>query len=99
MRKAVGLPKKMWNKVNNEPRSSHVLPRNLTIVTCHKCGAMRHNKLNYKGKRVTGKAILKGGNIKKAKIANTTKGGNMKTCAIDIKSSLHTPQPTHPYQE
>lgn len=70
MRREIGHPKKMRNKVNDEDRNPHVLSRKLTRVTFHKCGTMRHNKRSCKGKRAADKAIPKGGNIKK----KTTKG-------------------------
>ncbi|KAI5387868.1 hypothetical protein KIW84_073819 [Lathyrus oleraceus] len=62
MRRAIGLPKKMHNKVNDEPRNPHVLHKKLPNATCHKCGAMAYNKRSFKGKRVADKAIPKGGN-------------------------------------
>ncbi|XP_058766723.1 uncharacterized protein LOC131640331 [Vicia villosa] len=77
MRRAIGRPKKMRNKVNDEPRNPHVLPRKLTTVTCHKCGGMGHNKRSCKGKRGADIAIPKGGN-KKAKKTAPTGGGKQK---------------------
>lgn len=53
--------KKMRNNANDEPRNSHVLPRKLTTVTCHKCGSMTHNKRSCTRNRVADKAIPKGG--------------------------------------
>lgn len=62
-----------------------MLRRNLTIVTCYKCGAMRHNKRSCKGKRDDDKNISKGGDKNKEKTCatevgnkNNTKGGNKK---------------------
>ncbi|XP_058742388.1 uncharacterized protein LOC131614867 [Vicia villosa] len=65
MRRAIGCPKKMRNKDNDEPRLKHVLPRKLATVTCHKCGGMGHNKRSCKGKTTADRAIPKGGNKKK----------------------------------
>lgn len=65
MKMVIGHPKKMWNKVNDEPKNPYVLPRNLRITTCHKYEAMRDNKRSYKGKIVIEIAIPKGGNNKK----------------------------------
>lgn len=78
MRMVIGHPKNMFNKVNGEPRNPYVLPRKLSIVTCHKCGAMGHNKRSCKGKRVADRVIPKGGNTKKEKGANASKVGNNK---------------------
>lgn len=64
MRKAISRPKKMRNKVNDETRNPYVLPIKLTIIICHKCGAIRHNKRSCKGKRAVDRAIPKGGNKK-----------------------------------
>lgn len=72
MRKTVGCPKKIRNKVNDEPRNSHVLSIKLTTMTCHKCGATRQNKKSCKDKRVVDMAIPKGGNKNNAKKSRTT---------------------------
>ncbi|XP_058753081.1 uncharacterized protein LOC131626266 [Vicia villosa] len=77
MRRAIGRPKKMRNKVSDEPRNPHVLPGKLTTVTCHKCGGMGHNKRSCKGKRGADIAIPKGGN-KKAKKTDPTGGEKQK---------------------
>lgn len=79
----------MRNKVNVETRNAHVLPRKLTAVTCHKWGAMGHNKRSCKGKRAAKRAIPNGGNNKK-----TTKYGQKKkakTSEFEIGSSSHAP--------
>lgn len=64
MRKAISRPKKMRNKVNDEIRNPYMLPIKLTIIICHKCEAIRHNKRSCKGKRAADRAIPKGGNKK-----------------------------------
>lgn len=74
MRRAIGCPKKLRNKENDEPKNPHVLSRRLATITCKTCGEMRHNKRSCKGKRVANTTIPKGGN--KAKKAKTIKGGN-----------------------
>lgn len=72
MRREIGRPKKMRNKLNDEPRNPHVLPRSFTITTCQKCGALGHNMTSCKGKRGADRAITKGGNkTKKAKTINS----------------------------
>lgn len=66
-----------------------MLPIRLTIVTCHKCVSMRHNKRSFTWKRACDRAIPKGGNNK-----NITNGGHnkkAKTSAIEIGSSSHAP--------
>ncbi|CAL5205285.1 unnamed protein product [Lathyrus oleraceus] len=78
MRRVIDHPKNMCNKVNDEPRNPYVLPRKLSIVTCHMCGAMGHNKRSCKGKRVADRVIPKGGNTKKIKDTNASKVGNNK---------------------
>ncbi|CAK8577415.1 unnamed protein product [Lathyrus sativus] len=73
LRRAIGRPKKLRNKVNDEPRNPHVLPRKLTTLSYHKCGAMGHNKRSCKGKRAAEKVILKGGNKKKGNASKDRK--------------------------
>ncbi|CAL5189863.1 unnamed protein product [Lathyrus oleraceus] len=41
MRRAIGRPKKQRNKMNDEPRNPHILPRKFSTITCAKYGAMR----------------------------------------------------------
>jgi len=62
MRRAIGHPKKMRNKANDEPRNPHLLPRKLPIVTCKRCGGMGHNMRSCKGKRAAHRAMPKRGN-------------------------------------
>lgn len=77
MRRAIGRPKKTRNTTNDKSRNSHVLPRKLSTITCHKCGSMGHNMVTCKGKRAAYRTMPKGGNkIKKEK---TTKGKNKKS--------------------
>lgn len=73
MRKAIGLPKKLRNKSNNKPKNPHVLEKKLATVTCHRCGAMGHNKQSYKGKSVADRVIPKGGNKNKKSKNNPTR--------------------------
>ncbi|KAI5399895.1 hypothetical protein KIW84_065004 [Lathyrus oleraceus] len=49
MRQAIGRPKKLRNKANDEPKNPHVLSRRLATVTCKKCGEMGHNKRKLQG--------------------------------------------------
>ncbi|CAL5206992.1 unnamed protein product [Lathyrus oleraceus] len=86
MRRAIGSPKNMRNKTNDEPKNPHVLPRKLTTVTCTKCGSMGHNKRTCKGKREEYRAMPNGGN--KTKKQNITKGTSKK------KKSKSASQPT-----
>ncbi|XP_058776681.1 uncharacterized protein LOC131651009 [Vicia villosa] len=97
MRRAIGRSKKMRNKINDEPRNPHVLPRKLPTVTCHKCGAMGHNMRTCKGKRAADRAIPKGGNNKKAKCGKTKKKSTS-TNASEVGNSSQAPQPTQPSQ-
>lgn len=69
MRIAVGCSKNLRIKTNCDPRSPHVLPKNLATVTCHKCGVMGHNMRRYKEKRDADRVRPKGGNnIKNTKV-------------------------------
>ncbi|CAK8532062.1 unnamed protein product [Lathyrus sativus] len=78
LRRAIGRPKKLRNKVSDEPRNPHVLPRKLTTVSCHKCGAMGHNKRSCKGKMAAERVIPKGGNKKKGNASKDGKRQNLK---------------------
>ncbi|CAK8538314.1 unnamed protein product [Lathyrus sativus] len=102
LKRAIGQPKKLRNKVNDEPSNPHVLSRKLTTVSCHKYGAMGHNKRSYKGKRAAERESFKGGNKKKGNASKDgkrhkieTKGGK-KTKAIVTKigNSSQVPQPS-----
>ncbi|CAK8544972.1 unnamed protein product [Lathyrus sativus] len=102
LRRAIDRPKKLRNKVNDEPRIPHVLPRKLTTVSCHKCGTMRHNKRSCKGKMATERVILKGGNKKKGNTSKdgkrqkleTNDGKKIKTAVTEIGNSSQAPQPS-----
>ncbi|XP_050888687.1 uncharacterized protein LOC127093827 [Lathyrus oleraceus] len=83
MRRAIGRPKKLRNKANDEPKNPHVLSRRIATINCKKYGEMGHNKRSYKGKRDADRAIPRGGN--KAKKAMTIKGGNKAKKAKNIK--------------
>ncbi|XP_058747460.1 uncharacterized protein LOC131620408 [Vicia villosa] len=96
MRRAIGRPKKMRNKANDEPRLKHVLPRKLATVTCHKCGGMGHNKRSCKGKTAADRAIPKGGN--KKKIAGGQKK-KTKPNEEEIGNSSQAPMATQPSQQ
>ncbi|CAK8567519.1 unnamed protein product [Lathyrus sativus] len=61
MRRAIGRPKKLRNKSNDEPKNPHVLRRKITTVTCTKYGSMEHNKRTCKGKRAADRVMPKGG--------------------------------------
>ncbi|KAI5434312.1 hypothetical protein KIW84_021247 [Lathyrus oleraceus] len=88
--------KKQRNKMNDEPRNSHILPRRFSTVTCAKYGAMGHNKRSCKGKRAADRAIPKSGN--KSKKTKKVKGGKgtkkSKGKKIEIAQSSQAPQPT-----
>ncbi|CAK8536698.1 unnamed protein product [Lathyrus sativus] len=64
MKRAVGRPKKLRNKSNDEPKNPHVLPRKITTITCTKYRSMRHNKRTCEGKREADGVMAKGGNKK-----------------------------------
>ncbi|CAK8564364.1 unnamed protein product [Lathyrus sativus] len=99
LRRAIGRPKKLRNKVNDEPINPHVLPKKLTTASCHKCGAMGHNKRSCKGKRVVERVIPKGGNKKKGHTSKDgkrqkleTKGGKKtKAVVTEIRNSSQAP--------
>ncbi|XP_058776608.1 uncharacterized protein LOC131650925 [Vicia villosa] len=93
MRRAIGRPKNMRNKSNDEPKNPHVLPRKFATVTCHKCGATGHNKRSCKGKRAAERAIPKGGNSKGGQ------GKKSKTNQVEIGNSSQAPPSTQPSQE
>lgn len=97
MRREIGRPKKIRNKVNDEPRNPHVLPRKMPSVTCHKCGVMGHNMRTCKGKRAANRAIPKGGNNKKEK-GGKTKKKNTSTNSTEVGNSSQAPQPNQPSQ-
>ncbi|XP_058725212.1 uncharacterized protein LOC131596548 [Vicia villosa] len=96
MRRAIGRPKKMRNKANDEPRLKHVLPRKLATVTCHKCGGMGHNKRSCKGKTAADRAIPKG--VNKKKIAGGQKK-KTKPNEEEIGNSSQAPMATQPSQQ
>lgn len=108
MRIAIGYPKKLRRKTNDEPINPHVLPRNFVTATCHKCETLGHNMRSYKGKRAADRAIPKGENkAKKENPTNTKKKTPKKTKAkkthpitvTKIGSSSHGLPPTQPTQE
>ncbi|XP_058742148.1 uncharacterized protein LOC131614601 [Vicia villosa] len=83
MRRAIGRPKKMRNKSNDEPRNPNVLPRTLSTVSCRKCGAVGHSIRSCKGKRAADRSIPVGGNKK----AKTIKAKGKATAKVkDAKS-------------
>lgn len=87
LRMTVGCPKKMRKKTHDEPKNPHVLPRNLTTVTCHKCGSMGHNMRTFKGNRETNWDMPKGDN-------NTKKSKNTKRKKKGERKSTNVTQPT-----
>ncbi|XP_058726237.1 uncharacterized protein LOC131597563 [Vicia villosa] len=76
MRRAPGRPKKKRNKANDEPTSSNMLPRSLTIVKCKSCGNFGHNSRTCKGKTAADRQLPKGSNKNKKQNKASTKGGN-----------------------
>ncbi|CAL5183683.1 unnamed protein product [Lathyrus oleraceus] len=96
MRRAIGRPKKPRNKMNDEPRNPHILPRRFSTVICVKYGDMRHNKRSCKGKRAADRAIPKGGNkLKKTKKVKSGKGTKKsKEKKTKIAQNSQAPQPT-----
>ncbi|XP_058782950.1 uncharacterized protein LOC131657557 [Vicia villosa] len=86
MRRAIGRPKKMRNKSNDEPRNPNVLPRTLSTVSCRKCGAVGHNIRSCKGKRAADRSIPVGGN-KKEKTKGAAKGKGASKGAAKTKGA------------
>lgn len=94
MRREIGSPKNMRNKVNDEPKILYVLPRKLQTITFHKFGAINHNKRSCKGKREVDRVIPKGGNNKNSKGRKKKKKKITKTNASEVGASSQAPQPT-----
>lgn len=65
MRRTIGRPKKMRNKINDEPKNPHVLSRKLPTVTYHKCGFMEHYMRTCKRNGAANIVMPNGGNKKK----------------------------------
>lgn len=73
IRRVIGRPKKKRNKANDEPSSTNVLPRNLTIVKCKSCGILGHNSRTCKGKIVADRQLAKNSNKAKKQRKTSTK--------------------------
>ncbi|KAI5439769.1 hypothetical protein KIW84_025228 [Lathyrus oleraceus] len=106
MRMEIGLSKNLRNKTNDEPRNLHVMARKLATITCHRCGAMEHNKRSCKGKRVADRDMPKGGNKNKNSKNNLARktirkknNKSNKNLEIEIGSSSQAPTPTQPTKE
>lgn len=67
MRRAPSRPIKKRNKANDEPRSTNVLPRNLTTAKCKRCENFGHNSRTCKGKTIADQNLPKGSNKEKNK--------------------------------
>lgn len=65
MRRASCRPNKKGNKSNDEPCSSNVILRNLTIVQCINYNIFGQNSRTYKGKIAANQKLLKVSNITK----------------------------------
>ncbi|KAI5393266.1 hypothetical protein KIW84_060401 [Lathyrus oleraceus] len=93
---AIGSPKKLRKKENDELENPHVLSRRHAAITCKKYGEMGHNKRSYKGKRAVERAIPTGGN--RAKKSKTNKGGkgkkNSSETHAEIRQDSQAPQVT-----
>lgn len=73
MRRVMGRPKMKRKKANDEPTSSNMLPKNLTIVKCKSCENFGHNSRMCNGKMTADWRLLKGCNKAKTQKTRSTK--------------------------